>query len=224
MKRQPNSHRPNGFTLIEVLTVIAIVAMLAAMGFAGMRYAMDASRKKDCTVLIADITKAVQEYQAENGGYPRPASDEEQTVVDGETYKIAGARVLYQFLSGDGDDALQGGEKPSTGIQGSAQDEKKPGLGKIYMDTIQAPNKEEIEKKKTKKLVASASETSFYVIDPWRHPLQYQVPERDKNGLVTGEIETYSSSNFELWSYGSLKKPEATEAAQKEWITSWGAR
>ena len=131
MKRQPFTPRPAGFTLIEVLTVVAIVAMLAAMGFAGLRYAMDASRKKDCVALMTDMSKAIQEYKDDNGNYPRPALDDEQTSIDGTTYNISGARALYQFLSGDGTDAIKGGHKMSTGEQGSGQDPKDPAPGRI---------------------------------------------------------------------------------------------
>jgi prepilin-type N-terminal cleavage/methylation domain-containing protein len=224
MKRALLSTRRAGFTLIEVLTVVAIVAMLAAMGFAGLRYAMNKSREKDCVALIASIGKSIGEYKDDNGNYPRPASDDEQTSIDGETYKISGARTLYQVLSGDGTDAIKGGEKPSTGEPGSAQDDKDPSLGKIYMDTVVAPTKKQVEEKKKLKLVDAAGDTTFFVIDPWRHPFQYQLPEYDKNGLKTTSMETYSDANYELWSFGPLKKPETTEEAQKEWITNWTAK
>jgi prepilin-type N-terminal cleavage/methylation domain-containing protein len=224
MKRPPLPRHRAAFTLIEILTVIAIIAMLGALGFAGLRYAMNKAREKDTMTLITDIGRAIEGYRADRGNYPRPSLAEEETVIDGESFRIGGARMLYQVLSGDGEDAIKGGEKVSTGIQGSAKDDKDPDAGTVYMDTIQAPTKQQIEEKKKLKLVDSAGEASFYIIDAWRHPLQYQVADRDKNGEITNDIEMHSSSNFELWSYGNTKKADDSEEGQKKWITNWGLK
>jgi type II secretory pathway pseudopilin PulG len=203
--------------------VIAIIAMLAALGFAGLRFAQNKSREKETVNLIADIGKSIEEYRQERGNYPRPANPEEETSIDSKSYGVGGAKMLYQVLSGDGTDAIKGGAKLPTGTQKSAEDPKEPGVGKIYMDTVIAPTQQQIKDKKHVKLVESSGESSYFVVDPWRHPLQYQVPEKDKNGLVSDSVKMHSSSNFELWSYGSLKTPEDSPEAQKEWITNWGA-
>jgi prepilin-type N-terminal cleavage/methylation domain-containing protein len=224
MKTHSSARCRAAFTLIEVLTVVAIVAMLAALGFAGLRFAMNKSREKDTMALITDVSKTIQEYRDEMGNYPRPAMEEEETVIDGESFKIGGARMLYQVLSGDGNDAIKGGEKISTGQQGSAKDEKHPDAGKVYMNTIQAPTKQQVQDKKKVKYVETAGDTSFYVIDAWRHPLQYQVADRDKNGQITNDVTTHSDSSYELWSYGNTKKPDDSEEAQKTWITNWGMK
>jgi len=111
----------------------------------------------------------------------------------------------------------------STGQMGSGKTEEDPDGGKVYMDTVMAPTKQQIADKKHQKLVEAAGDTGFFVIDSWRHPLQYQIAERDKNGVITNDIQMHSSSNFELWSYGALKKPgDGPEEAK--WITNWGTR
>jgi len=223
MKRHRSTRRRAAFTLIEVLTVVAIIAMLAALGFAGVRFAQNKARQSDTMALIQDISKSVEEYRQERGNYPRPAMEEEETQIEGTSWKIGGARMLYQILSGDGNDALKGGEKMSTGQMGSARTEEDPDGGKVYMDTVMAPTKQQIADKKHQKLVEAAGDTGFFVIDPWRHPLQYQIAERDKNGVITNSIQLHSSSNFELWSYGALKKP-ADGPEEAKWITNWGTR
>src|SRR5687767_14128458 len=197
MKSQPSPRHGAAFTLIEVLTVIAIIAMLGALGFAGLKFAMNKSREKDTMALLTDISRAIEAYRDDRGNYPRPALAEEETVIDGQSFKIGSARMLYQVLSGDGEDAIKGGEKVSTGVMASAKDDKDPYAGTVYMDTIRAPSKEQIEQKKKLKLVEAAGDASFYVIDGWRHPLQYQIAERDKNGQIINDIEMYSDSKFE---------------------------
>jgi prepilin-type N-terminal cleavage/methylation domain-containing protein len=63
----------SGFTLIEVIVVIAVLAVLVAMtlfayGGAQAR-SRDAKRKTD----IANITKALELYYQDNGSYPIPS-------------------------------------------------------------------------------------------------------------------------------------------------------
>lgn len=185
---------------------------------------MNKSREKDTVALIQNISRAVEEYKDDHGNYPRPAEDKATTVVQNETYVIGGAKMLYQVLSGDGTDAIKNGEKVATGEQGSAQDEKDPLLGKIYMDSIKAPTAKMKKDKKPEKYVDSGEGDAYYVVDPWRHPLRYQVPERDKNGIITNNIQFSSDSAFEVWSYGSLKKPMDSEEDKKKWITNWGQK
>jgi prepilin-type N-terminal cleavage/methylation domain-containing protein len=224
MNSQPSVRRA-AFTLIEVLTVIAIIAMLAALGFAGLRFAQNKAREKKTINILADITKALEEYRQERGSYPRPAQEEDEFQIDGESYKVGGAKMLYQVLSGDGTDAIKGGgDKMPNGQQGSAEDPKDPGAGKIYMDTVVAPTEQQIKDKKKAEMVESSGDNGYFLIDPWRHPFQYQVPQVDKNGIASDKINMHSGSRFEIWSYGALKKPEATEEAQKEWITTWNNR
>lgn len=224
MKSHRFTRRRAAFTLIEVLTVVAIIAMLSALGFAATRYAQNKARQADTIALIQDVSTAIEAYRQDRGNYPRPAMEEAETQIEGTSWKTGGARMLYQVLSGDGDDALKGGEKISNGQQASAKSEKDPDAGKVYMDSIVAPTAQDIEKKKHMKLVEPDGETGYYVIDAWRHPLQYQIAERDKNGVVTNDIQMHSSSNFELWSYGALKKPDESEEAKAKWITNWSAR
>lgn len=214
--------RPAAFTLIEILTVVAIVAMLATMTFAGLRFAQNKARQKQTVSTINNISRSIEEYQKERGNYPRPTIDlkDREITINGESWLGGPAICLYQVLSGDGTNAIRGGEKASTGEQGSSQDEKDPTLGKIYMDNVKAPNKQQIEDKVKMDLV-DVDGDAFYLIDPWRHPFRYQVQELDKNGLSANLDEMFSASKFEIWSYASLKKPDDTEEGQKEWIKSW---
>jgi prepilin-type N-terminal cleavage/methylation domain-containing protein len=221
MKTRP-IRRTAAFTLIEVLTVVAIVAMLATMTYAGLRYAMAKSKSKETSTFISNISRCLEEYRQDRGNYPRPAQDKEEAEVtlDGESWRAGPAMTLYQVLSGDGTDAIRGGDKAPTGELGSAEDEKEPGAGKIYMDTVIAPNKEQIANKEKMKMVETSG-ADFFVIDSWRHPFRYQVQELDKNGLPSNTSDMFSSAAFELWSYGTLKTASDTEEAQKEWVKSW---
>jgi prepilin-type N-terminal cleavage/methylation domain-containing protein len=222
MKTSAIRRSPAAFTLIEVLTVVSIVAILATMTFAAMQFAQRKSKEKQTVGVINDIMRALDEYKGDRGSYPRPAVDkkDEEAKIGDESWVVGPAKTIYQAVSGDGTDAIRNGEKASTGEQGSAQDEKDPSLGKIYMGSAIAPNKKQIQDKVKLDLVEADGET-YYLIDPWRHPYRYQIVDLDKNGLPVEGATMHSASTLEIWSYGVLKKPEETEKAKRQWVKSW---
>ena len=59
------------FTLLEILTVIAIIAVLASLTFGGMSYYGDKMKYSRTEVLIASIERALEDYKSDNGFYPQ---------------------------------------------------------------------------------------------------------------------------------------------------------
>ena len=58
------------FTLLEILVVIAIIAVLASLTFGGMSYYGEKMKYSRTQVLIASIESALVQYKADNGFYP----------------------------------------------------------------------------------------------------------------------------------------------------------
>jgi prepilin-type N-terminal cleavage/methylation domain-containing protein/prepilin-type processing-associated H-X9-DG protein len=70
MSRLFNRHR-HGFTLVEMLVVIAIIAVLAAIAFPGYKSMLESSRATQCTANLREIYTGIQGYvQDKNGQYP----------------------------------------------------------------------------------------------------------------------------------------------------------
>lgn len=63
-----------GFTLIELLVVIAIIAILAGLGFAGMKGAMDSSKKAQARNDVHQLASAVKAFQLEYARLPITAT------------------------------------------------------------------------------------------------------------------------------------------------------
>jgi len=61
----------NGFTLLELLTVVAIMAILMAVMFPVFKTAKENSRKASCISKMHTIGSALQQYQLDNHRYPR---------------------------------------------------------------------------------------------------------------------------------------------------------
>ncbi len=58
------------FTLVEILAVTVLVSLLAAIGFAGYGYAMNASRRAATESLIQQISAGLENFKIKNGYYP----------------------------------------------------------------------------------------------------------------------------------------------------------
>ena len=67
--------RLSGFTLIEILVVVSIIAILSVMLYAGfvdsLKASRDATRKTD----LKQLQLAIESYRAQNGQYPEQGCD-----------------------------------------------------------------------------------------------------------------------------------------------------
>lgn len=70
LTRFPSSKRFGAFTLIELLTVIAIIAVLMGLLFPALSGVKDSARKVQAKNDATQITNAVKAYYAEYGRYP----------------------------------------------------------------------------------------------------------------------------------------------------------
>lgn len=70
MQFNPLSRSPRGFTLVELLVVVAILIVLASLAFIGSRKALDAAQNAECISSLRQLANAGQSYAAEHGAYP----------------------------------------------------------------------------------------------------------------------------------------------------------
>lgn len=74
--RRLAAHRRAGFTLVEVLVVVAILVILASLAtFAAMRFLGDA-KENECKLKMQKVEQAIKSYMVTNDGNP-PQSLEE---------------------------------------------------------------------------------------------------------------------------------------------------
>ena len=79
MKNFKNPTRRRGFTLVELLVVITIVAVLAAMSFAGVNVALKKTRTTEAQSYATGIEKAVNSFYSDYSRLPDFTQDEIKT-------------------------------------------------------------------------------------------------------------------------------------------------
>jgi len=92
------------FTLIELLIVIAIIAILAGLVMAMAGYVQTKGKRSRAEAEIAALSAALENYKADNGVYPRDGVTDglDVTTTTLSNYDAPSLK-LYEYLSGDSD-------------------------------------------------------------------------------------------------------------------------
>jgi prepilin-type N-terminal cleavage/methylation domain-containing protein len=92
------------FTLIELLIVIAIIAVLAGLVLATAGYVQKKGKRSRAEAEIAALSAALENYKADNGAYPNDAVTNNLDVTTANIADYAAPSLkLYDYLSGDSD-------------------------------------------------------------------------------------------------------------------------
>jgi prepilin-type N-terminal cleavage/methylation domain-containing protein len=211
-----------GFTLIEVLVVIAIMALLASLTMYGFRYANIMSRRQHSTTYHAAIKSGLEAYNGDNGEYPIPRDQQQAGTFQGKRYNIGGARMLYQALTGDGDDQIKLANPANRASDGSADTAQE--LQRIYL-------------KECPPQVKLKTNDGWMMVDGFAHPFQYYRVDygngasRDVSGTRTSQQANVQTVNptYDLWSYGeddsNTSKDDLSTRLNNQasalWIKNW---
>ncbi len=151
---QPRSAK-SAFTLIELMTVIVIIVILASLVIGGMGFVMERQAKEKAKVQIALLSKALEDYKMDMGKYPGSSSDSPASgLITTELYD----RLFYQ--------GWEFGENPNR-----ADDPADPKATKIYLGALDPMSSKQgwITSSKTGTPVGKLK-----ISDPWGNEYHYR--------------------------------------------------
>lgn len=97
----PSGTRNNlGFTLVEILVVIAIIAVLASLTFTVSIRVMHKAEKVTCTNLMRNWGMALESYYADYNRFPLPKEKKNEDTIFGDTNGYYSTAPLVAALTG----------------------------------------------------------------------------------------------------------------------------
>ena len=196
--------RRAAFTLVELLTVMGIIAILAALVlYAAAGLMQQASRSRSKTEVVA-LSTALENYKTDNGIYPQnslmltttPYTSTDGSVSGGLYWQSS--QTLYSALSGQ----INYLDPPVAGV-------------KSYMSF----KINELGNTSTAANTPSAPGSATYVRDPWNYSYGYST------GTVQGAAKPVYPYNgngfFDLWSTGGTLTGSNPTAPMAVWIANF---
>ncbi len=191
-KEAASRPRPsNSFTLVELLVVMAIIAILAALILGAGNGVMIKGMRSRSQSEIAAISTALESYKTDNGIYPQSDG-----VLKTNTYTGADGSLL-------GDEYQMNSFALYTNLSGQPSFITAPTAGiKAYMSF--------------KVNQVGNTNGNTYIADPWRHAYGYSTGTT--NGSPSPSYPYNGNGFFDLWSTaGSTASTPNTNT----WISNW---
>jgi len=189
---QGGARRPHAFTLIELMVVMIIIAILAALTLGGFQFANQWSRTAKSEANIEFVKTALETYSQRFGEYPSVLKSPHSP--DG--LDISAAAALYQAISGDGSDYIL---SDGTASDGQYTEEE------IRDSIAEVPPS----------MVGEASDGTLFLIDGFGNPIFYRRADMTNAINPTFDIWSTANDNSTPSLNGDYRPAPAT------WITNW---
>ena len=195
------------FTLIELMAVITIIVILAALVVGGLGYVTEKQASSKAKVQIASISRALEEYKMDTGSYPATANS---------TTGTGNSAALYQALFYEGYDYSKQSTPPATWTKKVGTVDV-PKATKIYLTDLDARTSKQgwVDPVTTTDPPATAT-----IKDPWGAEYRYRTAT---TAAGTANAATLNP-DFDLWSSGkdAKTKPETpTDATNRDDIKNF---
>lgn len=198
MKTRAISALHRGFSLVELLVVIMIIAILMGLTVVGTQYAMSKSYENKTRMQLKTIETGLEKYFTERLEYPNPST--------------TGSGVLYMALTGDGVRSVNSAGKPTFGSPDGRIDDAESAIWPVYLEELVPAGG------KSKGIqgwididvnTGALKAPTNPIIDGFGEPIQYICRGNPPAGQ--------RNSTYDLWSYGT----DTAKNAEAKWIKNW---
>lgn len=191
-----------GFSLIELLVVVSIIAILAGLTFAAWPALQASIKRKNTVTLLKELEAGLDNYKIDNSIYPLnpesgSGSGSKNNVAARDEMGLDGSVVLYKHLSGDFDMDPQG-------IVDSDETVYVERLAYYYTE------RGTVER-------AFEFRDGFAAVDPLGSPIRYIA---NGPGVKPEDRDTLNPT-FDLWSIVDGEGNVGTDEDISRWITNW---
>lgn len=199
-RRAGSSGLRYGFTLVELMVVIAIIGLLSLMAFVVAQRVMLGSQKVVCTNLMRNISVGLEAYDVDYNKPPLPAVKKDWDTILGDPGGLYSTSALVSVLTGGEDSEWAEGD-------GNFYDlaSLNPG-GTVYLDLNELTSVKEGGLGKDGKLY-----------DPWGQELMIAF-----NSRIQGQDENGGYHDNILHTWGLAEWAEIKPAYQSHVIWSYG--
>jgi prepilin-type N-terminal cleavage/methylation domain-containing protein len=198
----PRKNRVASFTLIELLAVMAIIAILAGLTLAAANGVWTKAARSRAASEIQAMSAALESYKIDNGIYPYTNAATSSGMSTTLLTNSVATPYLSTTLDGTGTEYQKNSQVLYQALSGQTNFNDTPAAGaKVYMAF-------------KRNQVGDAAGGS-YVKDPWGYSYGYSI------GSIVGATTNapYNGSGFfDLWSTGGLLTAKANTNA---WISNW---
>lgn len=199
MKSPTNNRNPQGFTLVELLVVIVIIAVLATLGFSVGNGALQRARKVTAQSAAANVANAVEQFYSEYHLLPDPADGSTEDNNPPYTTDSGDGITLLEILSGFEDEQ---NERKMRFLSVKESDKGNRG-GIVYNDS---------------------GDEIVGLFDPWGEPY-YIVLDYDYDGrleFTPSSAYSYDAKlNNKRVAVYSLGTDSPSDAKRKDLVTTW---
>ncbi len=220
MKIQKRPLYRNAFTLVELITVISVIVILFGLVVGGYSYADRSSKRGRTEITIKAVRSGLESYKEKFGSYPAPANPDTSVAIADKSYIAGGGACLYQALTGDGFDQIDGATGESAPeSNGNLEDNEAANLVMTDMPKELWINLDAL----------------YFMADGFGHPLRY-IKSAPTTAATPGqqppEPTTINIGTYDIWSYGedtenilatSLQAAgsDASNRMDAKWIKNW---
>jgi len=177
------------FTLVELLGVMALISILATLGFSGYSYAMSSAKDKSARATVKRMEAGIEAMKTKQGFYPSTSGEFKPIIIELNTSDNTVKSLEFKGTKF---------EVPSESRMKDVKD------GKKRLELKEKAVLAFLKVVELDTLVNSIDKSNGYLLDPWGNPIYYCYPAK----IRSSGFDLISAGPDGLFSKDNADKPD----------------